>query len=263
MSNVEAYNNAKRALSRAHEMLERIADERKQALDKVRQRSDLDGETRIKLSEAVNRATDTKYREARKEVEKSLEAARAAVRKGRRRDEWDAATEMRVAGASGRLRHFLEDPETDIGVVVKQFTDEAVADGDLATVIALRRELPILARRRGLPAKAIERELERLDLLTDDREIGLSVANGRELTSLERNVANMLSSFDHEIAGKSEANVFLRADGEKVFRNGYQQGPDGTVIAPRPSSIEETDAVARLEQEYRNMFGPGSSSASS
>jgi len=255
MSYTEQYNKARQALTRAHETLERIADERREALDKVRQRTDLDSETRVKLAQAVNLAADEKYRQARQEVEKSLEAARAAVRKGRRRDEWDAATEMRVAGATNRLRHFLEDPEANIGDVVKQFTDEAVADGDHASIIALRRELPAVARRRGLPPKAYEPLIERLDVLTDDKEIGVSVANGRELAKVERNVANMLSSFEHEIAGKSPANVYLRADGEKVFRNGWQQGPEGSVIPPKTANVAETDAVARLEAEYKEMFG--------
>jgi len=254
-THVEEYTKARGALSRAHANLEKIADQLKAKIQTVNERADLSTDMKARLVAAVRQEAQREFDAARNEVERTLEAARSAVRKGRRADSWDTSTELRVAGATNRIRHFLEDPDASLHEVVKQLTNEAVADGDLATVLALRRELPALARRRGLPSKAIEPLVERLDVLTGDQDIELSVAHGRELPKLERNVTTLLNSFREEVEGRSPANIYPDADGKLQTRNGYRVEDDGTVKAPEPATAAQEDAAARLEREYKEMFG--------
>lgn len=257
MGHTEDYNRAKTALNRAHTALEKIADDRKAKLDVIDRRADLAVADKDRLKAVVNREADTAYRAARAEVEKHMEAAKAAIRKGRRADSWDTNLELRVSGATGRIRPLLEAKDTDTDKLVTELTNEALLDDDLATIIALRRELPALARRKGLPMRAIDKTLERLDMLTGDKDVAESVAHGREFAKVERGVANMLSSFEFEVAGKGDIGVYLDGTGEKRFRHGYQQGPDGTVIPPKQATADQEAAADRLDREYQAMFGRG------
>lgn len=256
MAHTETFTRAKQSLNKAHLALERIADRRKQNLETIRRRADLDAATRDRLAAAVNRAAANEFIAARKEIDKALADARAAVRKGRRADDhWDVASELRINAATGRLRAFLDDPETNLEDLATSFINDAVEAGDRSTLLALRRELPTAARRRGLPPKVTDRLLERLDLLTDDVEIVSSVAHGRELPKIERSVANLVGSFEAEISGRSSANVYLRADGEVAYRNGWGPDAEGRVTAPKAEAVQHANDVERLEAEYASMFG--------
>lgn len=257
MGHLDDYRRSKTAIERAHIALEKIADERKQKLDVIERRADLSIGDKDQLKAVVNRAANEAFRAARAEVEKHVETAKAAIRKGRRTDAWDTATELRVSGAIGRIRPLLEAKDTDTDKLVTELTNEALLDGDLSTIIALRRELPVLARRRGLPMRAIDKNLERLDLLTEDRDIAEAVAGGREFAAMERHTLGMLNAFESEVAGRSEANIYARPDGKPGFRNGWQQGPDNTVIPPKQATVEQEAAADRLDREYQAMFGRG------
>lgn len=254
MSYTEVYARARGELLRSHAALEKIADDRAAKLRAIKQRSDIGVDLQAKLEAVVNRDAERAFAEARKQVEKHMAAARDAIRKGRRQDAFDTAAELRINGAVGRVRTLLDAAEGNPFELVKELTDTAVADGDAATLRALRRELPALARRRGMRPEAVDEYLERLDLLSDDRTVVEAVAHGREFSKMEKHTTGMLNAFEHEVRGKSTADVFSRADGSVGYRNGWRAGPDNTVLPPRPASVEEQTEAERIEAEYNRLL---------
>lgn len=255
---VESYKtNEYAALRRARADLQAVADKRQDAVRAIRRRMDLDHAAQEKLVALATAAAAKEYREVAGRVRKTIESASATLRKARRRDEWDTTTEQRIAAATARWLPLLtadENGRRSIEDVATKLINEADADGDTATLLSLRRELPMAARRMGLATEAVEQIRERLDLLTPDRSIGEATALARELSEGLPRLEHTLSAVEYELAGRGDAPILPDFDGSLSYRLGYSADSEGNVVAPRPPSEGDQERGDTLEEEYRRMF---------
>lgn len=250
---LDEYKKHTAALRKATAAAARIADEANAKLAAIDERMDLDRGAKDKLKAMVRAEASRQFDAFAKETRKAAERAQAAQRKAARRDEWDSATEARIASAERRWTAlFASADKTQARKLAEDLIAEADRDGDLAMLLSLRRSLPMVARARG--AEIGDDLRERLDLLQPDKTVHEAVAYGRELRKGLPRIDHTLSAIEYEIAGRGKAPVLPSFDGEMVYRHGYRAGSDGSVQPPEAGRPAE-DADAALEREYRRLIG--------
>lgn len=254
---VEEYKRTERtALQRAQAELQRIADKRQEALKAIDARMDLDRTAKEKLRAVVTAGAQREYREAAGRVRKTIEKAQATVRKARRRDEWDSAVEARIAAATARWSPLVSGQNVNVEKVASDLIADALADGDTATLLSLRRELPMAARRAGLDGKVVDHLRERLDMTTPDKTIAEATALDRELSQGLPRLEHTLAAIEYELEGKGDAPVLPAFDGTLSYRLGYSADSEGNVVAPKPPAPDaaRADRTDDLQAEYDRLF---------
>lgn len=251
---LETYkSNTRRRLQALQAEAIRIADTRDEARRKIDRRPDLDDASKRRLREIVDRASLERFAPLRDELDKLSKTAKETLRKVRRFDAHDAAMEMRVAAAAARWLPHLSGREIPVETAAEKILERAVADDDVPTLLALRRELPALAERQGRPLS--QPMLDRLDLLPPFADVREAVVLERELDKAQKRIGTGLGVVEAELKGEATAGVVPGFDeASTVYRAGFERQSDGSV-SYRPTPPEAQERADDQEAEYRRVFG--------